>query len=104
MAYKKDVNDCREFQHLISLSYLQTGAKVEYHDPYVPFLDLKNFNLKSIDKLDNQKIKKFDICVIITNHSSIDYDIILKNSKLIVDTRNVYKGVKSLNIKRIGQG
>ena len=105
VAYKKDVNDCRESPALDIIELLHdTGAKVEYHDPYVSFLNLKNFNLKSIDKLNNQKIKKFDICAIITNHSSIDYDIILKNSKLIVDTRNVYKGVKSQNIKRIGQG
>ncbi len=70
----------------------------EYHDPYIseiPRLRNYNFNKKSI-KLNKNNIKKFDIVLIITDHDCINYNFILKNSKMIIDTRGkYYKNISS---------
>ena len=51
---------------------------------------IKGINLKSI-ALSRSTLQKYDCVVITTNHSGVDYDFLRKNTKLIFDTRNVYK-------------
>ncbi|MFH1504623.1 MAG: nucleotide sugar dehydrogenase [Candidatus Omnitrophota bacterium] len=90
-AYKKDVKDLREAPALEIIEFLQKrGIKVNYYDPLIPYLKINSIDLRSAD-FSRQSLKKYDCVVIITAHSGINYDFLRKNTKLIFDTRNVYK-------------
>lgn len=98
VTYKKDVKDLRKSPALDIIEGLQKkNASVSYYDPLIPYLKLNHINLKSIE-LKKGKLSNFDCVVIATNHSSVDYDFILKNSKLIFDTRCVYNGSKDKRV------
>ena len=105
VSYKKDVNDCRESPALDIIELLKkNGSDVNYYDPFVPNLSNHKINLKSMKNLDASKIKSFDACAIITDHSDIEYNIISQNSSLVIDTRNVFPNIKGKHILRLGQG
>ena len=93
LAYKKDVDDPRESPSCVLLELLRKrGAKFAYSDPYFPtFPKMREhkFDLKSV-ALTTKCIASYDCVLIATNHTSFDYKMILKNAKLIVDTRGVY--------------
>lgn len=91
VTYKKDVKDLRESPALdVIEEFKKRKTKVDYYDPLIPYLKIKNINLKSII-LSSDQLKKYDCVVLITNHSKVNYEFIRKNSRLIFDTRNVYK-------------
>ena len=92
-TYKPDVGDVRESPALDILEMLQDkGAKVAYHDPYVPEIQIDTLNLKCVT-LDEARLKKADCVVITTNHSAYDYEWIVKHARCVVDTRNATKHV-----------
>lgn len=102
VAYKKDSDDKRESPGVKIIEILKNkGARVEYHDPYIQaFSGLRHYpylTMKSI-MLTEKNLKKYDCTVIITDHSKYDYNWIVKNSTLIVDTRNATKNIKSRKI------
>lgn len=88
-AYKKDVDDSRESPAVKIMSILAgEGAKISYHDPYVPEVELSpKLVLKSV-ALTAGEIAGADCVVIATDHSCFDYEMIVNNAKLLVDTRN----------------
>ncbi len=87
-AYKPDIDDLRESPALDVIGLLMDkGSQVNYHDPYIPFLDLDKIKLSSVTDLISE-IRISDCVVIITNHSQYDYGMILNEANLIVDTRN----------------
>ncbi len=91
VTYKKDVKDLRESPALDIIEGLRKRkAKVDYSDSLIPYLKINGINLKSVF-LSRDKLKKYDCLVVITNHSKVDYEFLRKNTKLIFDTRNVYK-------------
>ncbi len=94
-AYKKNVSDTRESPIFTFISKIINNVKqIDYHDPYVPKLSKTrkfNFNMKSIN-LSKKNLKKYDAVIILTDHDNIDFGFLKENSKLIVDTRGVYKG------------
>ncbi|MDP8263322.1 MAG: nucleotide sugar dehydrogenase [Candidatus Ancaeobacter aquaticus] len=95
VAYKKDVTDVRESPAIDVIGVLkQMGAKITYHDPYVPQLKIDETAMKSV-KLSKKVLQKTDCVIIITNHSTFDYKFIVDNSKLIYDTRDVLKKYKN---------
>ena len=105
VAYKKDINDCRESPALDIIQILkELGSEISYFDPFVPVLKYGTINYKSIKTLDKATLCKFNATVIITDHSDVDYDLVASFSNLIIDTRNVYAASKSKKIKRLGQG
>lgn len=95
VAYKKDVDDARESPALAIMDLLQKkGAVILYHDPYIPSLPSfrkYSFKLKS-SPLTDQLLRRVDAAVVVTDHS-IDYRRIVKLAPLIIDTRNVTKGM-----------
>ncbi len=98
VTYKKDVKDLRKSPALDIIEILQKkNADVSYYDPLIPYLKINTINLKSI-VLTKKTLKEFDCVIIATDHSLVDYNFILKNSKFIFDTRNVYKGKKDERI------
>ena len=100
VTYKPDIDDLRESPALDVILYLkQKGALVSYHDPYVSAINHEAINMESVTDL-NKAIKSVDCVAIITNHSSYDYEAILNNAKLIVDTRNAL-GVKGKNNPKV---
>jgi len=101
LAYKKDINDTRESPAVDILEMLkEKGADVYYSDPHIKSFKNKVIELKS-QILTEDLIKSMDCIVVATDHSRQDYDLVLKHSKLIIDTRNVYKDIKSKKIVRL---
>ena len=91
LAYKPDISDPRESPAMDVIAQLEkTHAHVEYHDPYVPTAVVEGNKMQSVP-LSAQSVKKYDCVVIVTNHSCIDYEMVVKNSKLVFDTRNATK-------------
>jgi len=90
-AYKKDVNDIRESPSLRVITLLkEQGALVEYHDPHVPCLEKGGHfahEMRSVP-ISPERVSKYDAVLILTDHSSIDYGMIVANAKQVVDTRN----------------
>lgn len=95
VAYKKDVDDARESPALAIMDLLQKkGAVLLYHDPFIPALPSfrkYSFKLKS-SALTDSLLRRVDAAVVVTDHS-IDYRRIVKLVPLIIDTRNVTKGM-----------
>lgn len=101
VAYKKDIDDVRESPALDIIHLLEKrGAKVTYSDPFVPSILWEGTNLKAEPDLE-AACRAADCTVVVTNHSGFDYSSVLEWSKLIVDTRNGYKGVRSDKIVRL---
>jgi len=99
MAYKKDIDDLRESPSLTIIELLQKeGAEVSYNDPYFPTVGRgRKYNL-NMTSTPIEKVKDFDCVVIVTDHSDYDYKKIVNEAKLVVDTRNATKGIKSEKI------
>lgn len=98
VAYKKDIDDPRESAaYDIIKELLRKKAKVDYFDPYIKEFDLGRKKLKSI-KYSISNIRKYDLIIILTDHSGFDYEELAKNAKLIIDTRNAIKSRKYKNV------
>lgn len=94
VTYKKDINDMRESPALAIInSLVEKEAKVQYHDTLVPDFEIDGLKLNSIN-LTKENISSSDCVVIVTDHTSLDYKLIVDNANLIVDTRNVLKKFK----------
>jgi UDP-N-acetyl-D-glucosamine dehydrogenase len=98
VAYKKDVDDLRESPSLKLLELLSArGAVLDYNDPYFPALHkMRHYdfsNMKSVE-LSPERLTSYDCVLIATDHTSYDYEAIVRNSKLVVDTRNATRHVK----------
>ncbi len=92
VAYKRDVNDIRESPALTIIHELTTrGADVEYHDPYVPIFEEDGVSLSSVDVDDS--LAKYDAVVVVTDHSDMDKARLMREARLIVDTRDALRGV-----------
>ncbi len=88
VAYKPDIDDLRESPALDVIHLLQEkGARVSYHDPFIPQFDYDGLQLTSVSDL-MAAVRFADCVAIITNHTTYDYEAILDQAQLIVDTRN----------------
>jgi UDP-N-acetyl-D-glucosamine dehydrogenase len=96
VAYKRDIDDLRESPALTIIEELQRrGAEVSYNDPYFPRVGRgRKYNLQMTNTpLEN--LGQYDCVLIVTDHSDYDYKKIVAEAKLVVDTRNATKGIKS---------
>ncbi|CDG98901.1 UDP-glucose/GDP-mannose dehydrogenase [Xenorhabdus bovienii str. puntauvense] len=93
ISYKKNVDDMRESPSVHIMEKLRDlGALVEYSDPHVPvFPKMRehHFNLTS-QSIAANNLKEFDCIILATDHDKFDYDLIINNAKLVVDTRGKY--------------
>ncbi len=91
VAYKADVNDTRESPALRIISLLESeGAVVDYHDPHVP--ELARQGLASVE-IDAGRLAEYDVAVVVTAHSGIDWAGVVEHSRLVVDLRNAVPDV-----------
>jgi UDP-N-acetyl-D-glucosamine dehydrogenase len=89
VAYKKDIDDIRESPALDVIRLLhRRGADVSYHDPHVARLREDGLDLAS-RPLDAATLRGADCVVIVTDHSRVDYAMIAREAKVVVDTRHV---------------
>jgi UDP-N-acetyl-D-glucosamine dehydrogenase len=96
VAYKKDIDDLRESPALTIIELLQKeGAVVSYNDPYFPFVGRgRKYDLQmKCSTLDD--LGQYDCVLIVTDHSDYDYTKIVNEAKLVVDSRNATRGIKS---------
>ncbi|HZI23061.1 MAG TPA: nucleotide sugar dehydrogenase [Gemmatimonadales bacterium] len=99
VAYKKDIGDIRESPALDVIRLLRRrGAQVSYHDPYVRTLKEDDIDLASVP-LTSETIAAADCVVIVTDHSDVDYALVERCGRVIVDTRNALE-----KVRRKGQG
>ena len=99
LAYKKDIDDLRESPSLTIIELLQKdGAQVSYNDPYFPTVGKgRKYDLQmKCAPLEN--LGQYDCVLIVTDHSDYDYAGIVRESQLVVDTRNATRGIKSPKI------
>lgn len=98
LAYKKDVDDIRESPSIELIEMLQKrGATVDYNDPFVPHTaKQREHDLKMVSKkLTPARLRSYDCVLIATDHSSYDYDMIVRHAAVIIDTRNATSSVRA---------
>ncbi|HSN94756.1 MAG TPA: nucleotide sugar dehydrogenase [Anaerolineaceae bacterium] len=104
VTYKPNISDLRESPAIdITHLLLEKGAEVTYYDPYVPEIDQDGLLMQSEKEL-QAAVEKADCVAIITNHSKIDYAMLLEKSKVIFDARNALKdvpGKKDLKVVKL---
>jgi UDP-N-acetyl-D-glucosamine dehydrogenase len=100
LAYKKNVDDIRESPafRLIELLH-ERGAKVDYYDPYVPVIPRTREHaplagIKSV-KWRPESFARYDAVLICTDHDKVDYAAVVRHARLVVDSRNATKAVKT---------
>jgi UDP-N-acetyl-D-glucosamine dehydrogenase len=98
VAYKKDVDDVRESPALEIMEILQEkGAVLSYSDPYIARLHKMrayDFSQMSSNPLAEELLRGQDVVLITTDHSSVDYQMVVDHASLVVDTRNATRNVK----------
>ncbi|MFQ5652338.1 MAG: nucleotide sugar dehydrogenase [bacterium] len=107
VAFKKDVDDTRNSPALKVIELLlQRGVKnISYNDPYVPEVRVNGATLRS-QKLSDELVRQADCVIITAAHTDYDMEAISKHARLIVDTRNATRGIRSgvNKIVRLGSG
>lgn len=101
VSYKKNVDDVRESPALEIIAELQSlGASISYHDPHVKQLKNETIHLHSVP-LSQATLSKQDLVIIVSDHDAVDYQSVVRNSRLIFDTRNVLKRFPQKHIVRL---
>lgn len=105
VAYKKNVADIRESPSLKIIELLEKrGAKVEFHDPHVPVIGSTrqhgDLSGRLSVALDERTIASYDAVIVSTDHDAIDYALVFKHGRLLIDARNVFArhGLRGKNI------
>jgi UDP-N-acetyl-D-glucosamine dehydrogenase len=94
VAYKKNINDMRESPSLRLMELLEErGARAEYHDPFVPVIgptrEHPTLTGRTSVSIPAHAIAGYDVILIATDHDDVDYALLAKNAKLVIDTRNI---------------
>ncbi len=99
VAYKGDIDDLRESPALKVWDELERkGALVDYSDPYCPVAKRPEGKKNSL-ALDENMLRVYDAIVVATAHKKgVDYDLVARNTQLVLDTKNVYGGVRRDNV------
>jgi UDP-N-acetyl-D-glucosamine dehydrogenase len=107
MAFKRDVDDLRHSPALkVAELLVEDGLEnVSYFDPFIPSVTVHDRELRSRKTLTETYLQRHDVVVITTDHTSFDIDFIVKNSKVVIDTRNATKNITARkNIVLLGAG
>ena len=112
VAYKKDIGDARESAaHDIIPNLMRKGAQVDYYDPFVKELIIgeNNYLINNCEPIkmasinyNPETLKNYDLVLILTDHSNIDYDRLAQSANLVADTRNAIKSRAHKNVFWLG--
>jgi UDP-N-acetyl-D-glucosamine dehydrogenase len=92
VAYKRDVSDVRESPAFpVIHGLMERGANVSIMDPFVTEVDEEGVTLTAVDP--SSSFASYDLVVIITDHSALEKERMLRESKLVLDTRDALRGV-----------
>jgi UDP-N-acetyl-D-glucosamine dehydrogenase len=101
VSYKKDIPDMRESPALKVLEKLhQKGARLAYHDPFVPSLPWHYGGLASTP-LTPETLAEIDCAVLLTDHSQLDREMLVRHAPVILDTRNALRDFRQPNVVRL---
>jgi UDP-N-acetyl-D-glucosamine dehydrogenase len=96
VAYKRDVDDCRESPAFKIIDRLcRDGAVVEYHDPHVPSLTDHHGRSWHSVPLSRETLEASDCVVIVTDHTDVDYERVIRHANLVIDTRNATRAARN---------
>lgn len=96
VAYKQDIDDYRESPALNVIEILKReGAKVTFYDPWVREYRYKGEKVQGLENISEEKVSQFDLIMITTAHTNVDYDMVQKSAKAIFDTKNVMKALEN---------
>ena len=102
IAYKRNVDDCRETPAAEIISQLtRLGCEVRYHDPHLsefPRMRRYRFELASVP-LDAAVLEESDCVLVVTDHDDVDYELVARHAGLVVDTRNAMARVPAEGLK-----
>ena len=94
VAYKQDINDYRESPAIAVIDELEkVGADVEFFDPWVKEYRHNGKVVQGLISITPEKVAEFDLVMITTAHTNVDYEMILENARAVFDTKNVTKGM-----------
>jgi UDP-N-acetyl-D-glucosamine dehydrogenase len=101
VAYKRDIDDVRESPALDVIALLlDKGAEISFCDPFVEEVDVRGRKLRRVN-CDAAVLKAADAVLLLTDHSSFDRAAIAGASRLLIDTRNAFKGIAGVHILRV---
>lgn len=94
VAYKQDIDDYRESPAIDVIDELhEVGAEVDYYDPWVAEYRKKGRIVKGLKDISPEVVNAYDLVMITTAHTNVDYEMVQKNAKVIFDTKNVTKNL-----------
>ncbi|MGA9363860.1 MAG: nucleotide sugar dehydrogenase [Bacteroidota bacterium] len=105
VAFKRDVDDTRHSPALKVMELLlqENARNISYNDPHVPSVEVDSQRFESVP-ITKALLSSADCVVITTDHSDYDYRMILRHSKLVVDTRNATRGLQTETCKIVRLG
>ncbi len=94
VAYKQDIDDYRESPALEVIDILkEKKANVDYYDPFILVYRRNGVQEKGLGKLTAEIVASYDLVMITTAHTVLDYNMISQNAKVIFDTKNAMKHI-----------
>ncbi len=94
IAYKQDIDDYRESPAIRVIDELEKSySKVDFYDPYIKKYKIDGKENIGLDNIDEKIIQSYDMVIITTAHTIIDYNMLQKNAKIIFDTKNAMKNI-----------
>lgn len=96
VAYKQDIDDYRESPALQVIELLKLeGAKVDYFDPWIGTYFYNGKKHEGLSTINSEIVSKYDLVMITTAHTNVDYEMVQKSAAVIFDTKNAMKNFKS---------
>lgn len=94
VAYKQDIDDYRESPAIRVIEELERNyAQVDFYDPYIHKYKKDGRENTGLDKIDGETVRAYDLVIITTAHTTVDYGMVQENAKAVFDTKNVMKGI-----------
>lgn len=96
VAYKQDIDDYRESPALkVIENFEKVGSVVDFYDPYIVEYKYKGQTKNGLKELNKELLNSYDLVVVTTMHTNMDYEFVQENSKVIFDTKNALKNIKN---------
>ena len=95
VAYKQDIDDYRESPAIRVIDVLQrSGVKVDYYDPFISEYWHHDKTMQGLEKISEDIVGQYDLVMVTTAHTNVDYEMVQRSAKAIFDTKNAMKDVK----------